>query len=180
MRPGSLGILLALVALGATLPAFAMDGGIPGETSSNLDSSGEPDVGGGGHPVSFQPLPEVLSGIVELTATPTDSLVVEEVEYLVDGSTVGRSRAPPWSTRFSTWTVENGTHTLEALAWGPGGSLVRGETVTIVVENDRLGEVHGAVGCATAGAGLPAGLPWLLVPLLTLWTRCANPRSRRA
>lgn len=145
-----------MVVLGTSGTARASDAGEPGETSSNLDSNN----GTAGLPVSLAPLPKVLSGTVELTATPLDSLVVAEVEYLVDGSTVGRATSAPWRAKFSTWSVENGPHTLEAIAWGPGGTLVRGETVTIVVDNEPLDEVHGAVGCASSRT---APLPFALI-----------------
>ncbi len=58
-----------------------------------------------------------LSGVVNLSATATDSDGIARVEFLVDGAIVNTATAPPYAFAFDTAALSNGAHTMGARAF---------------------------------------------------------------
>ncbi len=57
-----------------------------------------------------------VSGIVTITAATSDDRFVSQVEFRVDGSSIGSDPSSPWSVDWDTNDTTNGPHTLTAIA----------------------------------------------------------------
>ncbi len=75
-----------------------------------------------------------VSGNVALTATASDNIGVERVEFLLDGALIGSDASAPYAANWNSATATNGAHTLHAravdVAGNTGASAPVGVTVT--------------------------------------------------
>jgi Bacterial Ig domain/CHRD domain len=142
--PGSrLSILIAALALGAALPLI-LDA--CGGYSSSSGSGGTTLCGG-----QYAPCPPptvtltapasgaTVSGTVALTATATASatygLTITQVEFLVDGTSVGTAMSSPYTINWNSATVDNGNHSLTAMATDNMGGTATSAAVSVTVQN---------------------------------------------
>jgi hypothetical protein len=61
--------------------------------------------------------------VVRFSASARDAGGISRVDFMVDGSVVGRLTAPPYRYDFQTQNVPNGTHTLTVRAWDAAGNV---------------------------------------------------------
>lgn len=75
-----------------------------------------------------------VSGNVALSATASDNIGVERVEFLLDGALIGSDTSTPYAATWNSATATNGAHTLHAravdIAGNTGVSAPVGVTVT--------------------------------------------------
>ncbi|HEY4958401.1 MAG TPA: PQQ-dependent sugar dehydrogenase, partial [Caldimonas sp.] len=84
------------------------------------------------------PLANGLSGTIALSATATDSAGTPDVEFQIDGVTIGSVDAsPPYGASLDTSAFADGQHVIRARAIDPGGSASDWST--------SLVEFHGGV-----------------------------------
>jgi hypothetical protein len=79
---------------------------------------------------------ETVSGTVPVAANATDDTAVTSVRYFLDGRPLGRLRTTaPYSIRWNTTSVPDGTHTLTARATNTAGLVGTSAAVTVTVQN---------------------------------------------
>jgi len=83
-----------------------------------------------------------VSGTTNVTATATDNVGVDRVEFKIDGSLVSSDTSAPYSYDWDTNQVSDGSHVVEAVAFDAYGNSKTASN-TVVVENDQ------AVGSAS-------------------------------
>jgi hypothetical protein len=73
---------------------------------------------------------------VPITAVASDNIVLESVQFQVDGNNLGgRDKSFPYSTDWNTTTETNGTHTLTAVARDSAGNTTTSAPITVTVDN---------------------------------------------
>jgi acid phosphatase type 7 len=72
-----------------------------------------------------------LSGVVTLTASATDDVRVEKVDFRIDGVLRAIDRTATYSYTWDSRTVAAGTHTIQARAYDIDGNRVSSTTVTV-------------------------------------------------
>ena len=77
----------------------------------------------------------VSGGAVPLTASASDNLGLDHIDYLVDGSVVGSVVDAPPTYSWNSRTVPNGTHTVAARAVDTSGNSTTTPAVTVFVNN---------------------------------------------
>lgn len=88
---------------------------------------------------------EHVSGTIDLQATASDDVAVTAVDVHADGALIATLPGPPFSAAWDTTTVEDGRHTLTAVARDAAGNEASAEPVEVIVSNDGI----------WAGPGLP-------------------------
>jgi peptidoglycan/xylan/chitin deacetylase (PgdA/CDA1 family) len=76
-----------------------------------------------------------VSGSVPITATATDNVAIDHVDFLVDGATVGTRSATPYTFSWNARSVANGTHTIAARAFDTSGNAATTAAITVRVSN---------------------------------------------
>jgi Bacterial Ig domain len=78
-----------------------------------------------------------VSGTVTITAGATDDQGVSQIQFLVDGASVGTDTngADGWSVAWASTGVADGSHTLSAVATDTGGNTAPSPGVPITVAN---------------------------------------------
>lgn len=76
-----------------------------------------------------------VTGTVQLSATATDNILVNRVEFYVDGALVGTDASNPYSLQWNSTAVTNGTHTVQAKAYDSAGNMGASQIVSITVNN---------------------------------------------
>ena len=82
-----------------------------------------------------------VSGITEVTADASDGTgEVAHVEFLVNGNSIGTDTdsSDGWSVSWDTTTVENGSHSLTAVATDAAGNAATSSSVVVTVENESI------------------------------------------
>ncbi len=74
--------------------------------------------------------PDQYRGLAELTATATDNIGIEKVEFLLDDKTIFTSYSAPFKFTLDTRFFPDGEHRLKARAGDPAGNVT--ETVQLV------------------------------------------------
>lgn len=81
-----------------------------------------------------------ITGTVTITAKASDNVGVTSVQFLVDGAAVGApDTSSPYSYSWSSTTVMNGTHQVQAAARDAAGNVTTSSAVTIKVANASQG-----------------------------------------
>ena len=81
-------------------------------------------------------LGSTVSGTVTVSANASDNVAVADVDFLLDGVSVGIDSTAPYSVQWNTTTTSNGQHTLSArLATRPATSASTSGVVTVQVSN---------------------------------------------
>jgi hypothetical protein len=89
-------------------------------------SSGGGGYGGGG---------TILSGLVTVRATATDSIGISEVKFFANGNLIGAVTAALYEVQWDTTKVANGPVTLEAAATDIDGNIGTSAPDTVTVSN---------------------------------------------
>jgi hypothetical protein len=77
-----------------------------------------------------------VSGAISLTASASDNVAMDRVEFYVGSTLVGSSNASPYHVDWDTTTVPNGQYTLTAIAYdAPVGNHATSAPVTVTVSN---------------------------------------------
>ena len=77
-----------------------------------------------------------VSGTIDVTANATDATSgVTQVEFFLDGASIGVDSTSPYSVSWDTTTVTNGNHTLTATAADVAGNAAPSSPVTANVDN---------------------------------------------
>ena len=77
-----------------------------------------------------------VAGTITVTATATDNVGVQNVQFRVDGANVGAAdTSNPYSLSLNTTTLSNGTHTLSAVARDAAGNTRTSANVSVTVDN---------------------------------------------
>jgi regulation of enolase protein 1 (concanavalin A-like superfamily) len=80
-----------------------------------------------------------VKGVVTITASATDDVGVERVEFLVDGALVHTDTQAPFSFAWDSTAVPNGAHQLTARAADAAGNATTSSPLTIDVQNVAAG-----------------------------------------
>ncbi len=76
-----------------------------------------------------------VSGTVTLSATASDNVGVTQVEFLVDGISIGIDTTAPYSVGWNTAAIADGDHTITAVAEDAAGNVGLSLPVTVTVAN---------------------------------------------
>jgi poly(hydroxyalkanoate) depolymerase family esterase len=74
-----------------------------------------------------------LSGTVTISATASDDIGVDHVEFLLDGTLLGSDASTPYSISWNSATASTGNHTLQARAFDLADNVGTSATVTVNV-----------------------------------------------
>jgi hypothetical protein len=86
--------------------------------------------------VLASPLAGIVTGIVTITATAVDDVGVTSVQFLLDGAPLGAADLEaPYELQWQSTAVENGAHTVTAVARDAAGRETT-SSVSIVVTNE--------------------------------------------
>ncbi len=85
-----------------------------------------------GAPTSGQ---ATISGTFNMTATASDASGISQVNFLVDGATVGSDASSPYSYAWNSAAATNGNHTFSAQAIDTAGNSTTTTAVTVAVNN---------------------------------------------
>jgi peptidoglycan/xylan/chitin deacetylase (PgdA/CDA1 family) len=77
-----------------------------------------------------------LSGPVAFSATASDNVSVARVDFLVDGSVVGSASSAPYTYSWSSASVADGGHAVQARAVDEAGNTTTSSTTTVTVANN--------------------------------------------
>ncbi len=85
------------------------------------------------------PVFDSVTGTVALSATASDNVGVQSVQFKLDGTDLGaEDRSAPYSIQWDTTKTDNGTHTLYALAKDAAGNIAKSGAVSVSVRNETL------------------------------------------
>jgi peptidoglycan/xylan/chitin deacetylase (PgdA/CDA1 family)/archaellum component FlaF (FlaF/FlaG flagellin family) len=76
-----------------------------------------------------------VNGTVTLSASASDNVGVDRVEFLVDGQLVGSDTSAPYSVAWDSASVADGAPTIAARAVDPAGNATNSSAVTVTVGN---------------------------------------------
>ena len=76
-----------------------------------------------------------VAGSVVLSATASDNVAVDHVDFLVDGSVVDSDSASPYSADWNSQSVANGSHTVSARAVDTAGNSTNTSAISVTVLN---------------------------------------------
>ena len=77
-----------------------------------------------------------ISGTTTVTASASDNVAVQSVEFRVDGAAVATDASAPYTLTGETSWLTDGTHTLSAVARDTAGNTRTSANVTITVDNN--------------------------------------------
>ena len=77
----------------------------------------------------------ILKGTTQLSATASDNLAVDHVDFLVDGTVVGTASSSPYTFSWNSASVADGTHTVAARAVDTAGNQTTTQAVNVTVDN---------------------------------------------
>jgi peptidoglycan/xylan/chitin deacetylase (PgdA/CDA1 family)/archaellum component FlaF (FlaF/FlaG flagellin family) len=76
-----------------------------------------------------------VAGNVSITATASDNVAVDHVDFLVDGAVVGSSLSSPYSYAWNTPSVTNGSHMIAVRAVDGAGNSTTTSAISVLVAN---------------------------------------------
>jgi hypothetical protein len=82
-----------------------------------------------------------VSSSLSVTADATDDYGVTQVEFFVDGSSIGVDTSVPYSASWDTTTYSDGAHTASAVATDTTGQT-NSDSVSVTVQNAAPGTIH--------------------------------------
>jgi hypothetical protein len=80
----------------------------------------------------------LVSGQVAFSANASDNVAVARVDFLVDGSVVGSASASPYTYNWSSASVADGPHTIQARAVDTAGNTTTTSATPVTVANTNL------------------------------------------
>ena len=118
-----------------------------------------------------------IAGTTTLSATATDNVAVDHVDFQVDGTTVGTATSGPYNLNWNSMNVPNGTHTIRARAVDLAGNTATSSAITVTVANTFVNLLKNA-SLETATGTTPNC--WLLGGYGTntfAWTRTSDAEA---
>ena len=115
-----------------------------------------------------------IAGNTTLSASATDNVAVDHVDFLVDGSVVGAATSGPYDFSWNSTSVPNGAHTVRARAVDLSGNATTSAAVSLTVANSFVNLLKNP-SLETASGSTPTC--WLLggYGLNTVsWTRTSD------
>jgi hypothetical protein len=96
-----------------------------------------------------------VSGRVDITADASDDNGVTQVEFFVDGATIGVDETAPYSVQWDSAAVSDGGHTISATATDTTGQPAS-DSVTVTIDNEpdptlHVGDLEGSSAEAPRG-----------------------------
>ena len=86
--------------------------------------------------VTINPVAGILTGTVQLTATASDNTGLANVQFMLDGTSIGAPiTTTPYQLNWDSTTTTNGTHSLTAVATNTAGKSTTSAAVSISVSN---------------------------------------------
>jgi peptidoglycan/xylan/chitin deacetylase (PgdA/CDA1 family) len=76
-----------------------------------------------------------VAGAATISASASDNVAIDHVDYLVDGSVVGTQTSGPFSYSWNSRSVPNGTHTIAARAVDSSSNATTSSAVSVTVAN---------------------------------------------
>ena len=117
--------------------------------------------------ITFPTNGSTVSGTVTISASASDDLGVAEVEFFIDGGSIGNGvpagSAGPWTISWNSTSVANGSHTLMAKAYDAKGNVGTDNDTTVTVsqsvavldetfsDRDANGDYFDAAGWTAGG-----------------------------
>jgi subtilisin len=138
-------------------------------------------AGGGGSTITDDP-PSVsimsptdgstVSGTIIITASASDDNGVTQVEFFVDGVSIGVDidGTDGWSANWDTTTVGDGWRVLTAMATDTAGQSATSSGVTVTVDNAGVGDGGDAsvMSAGLSGTSTNAGSTWIATVTITV------------
>ena len=78
-----------------------------------------------------------VSGFVPISATATDNVTVDHVDYLVDGQVAATLTSGPFTYSWNSRSVSNGSHAIAVSAVDPAGNSRTTTAITVFVSNQN-------------------------------------------
>jgi hypothetical protein len=105
--------------------------------TSSLSGCGGGDGGGDSTDptVSVATLPATVNRTVELQATASDAVGVTQVEFFIDGTSIGTDSTAPYTMTWDTSTAAEGAHQVTATARDAAGNSATSSQVAVTVSN---------------------------------------------
>jgi len=85
--------------------------------------------------VTAPPPSSTVGGTIKLEAAASDDSAVARVEMMIDGKLVATEKETPYSATFDTKTLQDGAHTLVAIAFDEKGNKTASAPVSFSVKN---------------------------------------------
>ncbi|HEV8462613.1 MAG TPA: chitobiase/beta-hexosaminidase C-terminal domain-containing protein [Gaiellaceae bacterium] len=79
----------------------------------------------------------LVSGNVTISATASDNVAVDHLDFLVDGNSVGSTMIPPYSFNWNSHSISNGPHQISVRAVDTSGNARTTTPVTVTVSNQN-------------------------------------------
>jgi peptidoglycan/xylan/chitin deacetylase (PgdA/CDA1 family) len=76
-----------------------------------------------------------VSGFVPISATATDNIGIDHVDYLIDGNVANTRTTPPFTYNWNSRTVANGFHNVAVRAVDLAGNSTTTNTISVFVSN---------------------------------------------
>jgi predicted transglutaminase-like cysteine proteinase len=86
---------------------------------------------------------QTVSGTFTLSASATDDTGIANVQFIVDGITLGKVTGSPYTLTFQTTTLANGSHQVTAIATDLAGNSANSAPVTFSIANTVGGPLGG-------------------------------------
>jgi len=80
----------------------------------------------------------LVAGTVSLSASASDNVGIDHVDFLVDGNVVGTVNSAPYTFAWNSATVADGSHAITARAVDLAGNPATSSPVTVTVTNNNL------------------------------------------
>lgn len=77
----------------------------------------------------------IMSGVITFAAAASDTVRVDRVVFLVDGTPLERDTAAPYSVKWDTTTAGDGAHTLRVRARDAAGNTAASARITVTIDN---------------------------------------------
>jgi peptidoglycan/xylan/chitin deacetylase (PgdA/CDA1 family) len=76
-----------------------------------------------------------VSGTISMSASPSNNLSVDHIDFLVDGQTVGTDTGAPYTVQWDSTSVADGSHQVVAHSFDPDNNETDSAVATITVSN---------------------------------------------
>ena len=155
-----------------TVSAIDAAGNESAQTAAVVASTPAPDTAPPTAAMTAPASGSTVSGTVTVSANATDNVAVADVDFLLDGVSIGVDPTAPYSVQWNTTTTSNGPHALSARARDTAGNFgVTSGVVNVMVSNSatpplpvglvagwNFGESTGATTADVTGNGNTATL----------------------
>ncbi len=127
-------------------PAWNLGGAAPdiGALEATSNDVTAPDVA-----ITSPAADAIVAGTTTIAASADDPGGVTRVELYVDGTLADAKAVPPYEVEWTTTTLADGAHLLEARASDGAGNVARSAVVRVLVDNGR-GGARNTYGCYKA------------------------------